>query len=119
MPSAFIALILAGSITALRPLYTPRALASAIPSIGQLRHQESGLVRSRGEGGLRLVRPKLDFHRCCKSLERRLRPATVTGDIHSPAVLCATLGTIGIPKFVIHTQATLAALFGLPFMCGH
>jgi hypothetical protein len=29
------------------------------------------------------------------------------------------LGTIGIPKFVIHTQATLAALFGLPFMCGH
>ena len=45
-------------------------------------------------------------------------PLPVTGDIHSPAVLCATLGTTGIPKFVIHTQATLAALFGLPFMCG-
>jgi long-chain acyl-CoA synthetase len=45
-------------------------------------------------------------------------PLPVTGDIHSPAVLCATFGTTGIPKFVIHTQATLAALFGLPFMCG-
>jgi long-chain acyl-CoA synthetase len=42
----------------------------------------------------------------------------VTADIHSPAVLLATSGTTGVPKFVIHTHATLAALFGLPFMCG-
>jgi acyl-CoA synthetase (AMP-forming)/AMP-acid ligase II len=45
-------------------------------------------------------------------------PLPVTADIHSPAVLLATSGTTGVPKFVIHTQATLAALFGLPFMCG-
>jgi long-chain acyl-CoA synthetase len=45
-------------------------------------------------------------------------PLPVAADIHSPAVLLATLGTTGVPKFVIHTQATLAALFGLPFMCG-
>jgi long-chain acyl-CoA synthetase len=45
-------------------------------------------------------------------------PLPVTADIHSPAVLCATSGTTGVLKFVIHTQATLAALFGLPFMCG-
>ena len=30
-------------------------------------------------------------------------------DIHSPAVLLATSGTTGVPKFVVHTQATLAA----------
>jgi long-chain acyl-CoA synthetase len=42
----------------------------------------------------------------------------VTADIHSPAVLCATSETTGVPRFVVHTQATLAALFGLPFMCG-
>src|SRR5258706_3634313 len=42
----------------------------------------------------------------------------VTADIHSPAVLLATSGTTGVPKFVIHTHATLAALFGLPFTCG-
>jgi long-chain acyl-CoA synthetase len=45
-------------------------------------------------------------------------PLPVTADIHSPAVLCATSGTTGVPRFVMHTQATLAALFGLPFMCG-
>ena len=45
-------------------------------------------------------------------------PLPVTADLHSPAVLCATLETTGVPKFVIQTQATLAALFGLPFMCG-
>jgi long-chain acyl-CoA synthetase len=44
-------------------------------------------------------------------------PLPVTADVHSPAVLLATSGT-GVPKNVIHTQATLAALFGLPFMCG-
>jgi long-chain acyl-CoA synthetase len=45
-------------------------------------------------------------------------PLPVTADIHSPAVLCATSGTTGVPRFIMHTQATLAALFGLPFMCG-
>jgi acyl-CoA synthetase (AMP-forming)/AMP-acid ligase II len=45
-------------------------------------------------------------------------PLPVTADLHSPAVLCATSETTGVPKFVIQTQATLAALFGLPFMCG-
>jgi acyl-CoA synthetase (AMP-forming)/AMP-acid ligase II len=45
-------------------------------------------------------------------------PLPVTADMHSPAVLLPTLGTTGVFKFVIHTQATLAALFGLPFMCG-
>jgi long-chain acyl-CoA synthetase len=45
-------------------------------------------------------------------------PLPVTADVHSPAVLLATSGTTGVPKNVIHTQATLAALFGLPFMCG-
>lgn len=45
-------------------------------------------------------------------------PLPVTADVHSPAVLLATSGTTGVPKFVIHTHATLAALFGLPFMCG-
>jgi acyl-CoA synthetase (AMP-forming)/AMP-acid ligase II len=30
-------------------------------------------------------------------------------DLHSPAVLFATSGLTGVPKFVIHTQATLAA----------
>ena len=45
-------------------------------------------------------------------------PLPATADIHSPAVLCATSGTTGVPRFVMHTQATLAALFGLPFMCG-
>jgi len=45
-------------------------------------------------------------------------PLPIAADVHSPAVLLATSGTTGVPKFVIHTQATLAALFGLPFMCG-
>ena len=45
-------------------------------------------------------------------------PLPVAADVHSPAVLLTTSGTTGVPKFVIHTQATLAALFGLPFMCG-
>jgi long-chain acyl-CoA synthetase len=45
-------------------------------------------------------------------------PLPGTADIHSPAVLLATSGTTGVPQFAIHTQATLAALFGLPFMCG-
>jgi acyl-coenzyme A synthetase/AMP-(fatty) acid ligase len=45
-------------------------------------------------------------------------PLPVVTDVHSPAVLIATSGTTGVPKFVIHTHATLAALFGLPFMCG-
>ena len=45
-------------------------------------------------------------------------PLPVTCDIHSPAVLFATSGTADVSKFVMHTQATLAALFGLPFMCG-
>src|SRR6202043_3382877 len=38
-------------------------------------------------------------------------PLPVTADVHSPAVLCATSGTTNVSKFVIHTQATLAALF--------
>jgi acyl-coenzyme A synthetase/AMP-(fatty) acid ligase len=42
----------------------------------------------------------------------------VTTDIHSSAVLLATSGSTGVPNCVIHTHATLAALFGLPFMCG-
>jgi acyl-coenzyme A synthetase/AMP-(fatty) acid ligase len=45
-------------------------------------------------------------------------PLPVATDIHSPAVLCTTSGTTDASKFVIHTHATLAALFGLPFMCG-
>ena len=45
-------------------------------------------------------------------------PLPVATDIHAPAVLCTTSGTTDVSKFVIHTQATLAALFGLPFMCG-
>jgi long-chain acyl-CoA synthetase len=45
-------------------------------------------------------------------------PLPVTGDIHSPAVLCATSGTSHVSNFVMHTQATLSALFGLPFICG-
>jgi acyl-CoA synthetase (AMP-forming)/AMP-acid ligase II len=45
-------------------------------------------------------------------------PLPATADIHSPAVLHATLGKTGVPRFVMHTQATLAALFGLPFLCG-
>jgi acyl-CoA synthetase (AMP-forming)/AMP-acid ligase II len=44
-------------------------------------------------------------------------PLPVETDVHSPAVLLATSGT-GIPNWVIHTHARLAALFGLPFMCG-
>ncbi len=46
-------------------------------------------------------------------------PLPVTADVHSPAVLLATPGKTGVPRFVTHTQATLAALFGLPFLCGH
>src|ERR1700704_1940925 len=42
----------------------------------------------------------------------------VTTDIHSSAELLATSGSTGVPNCVIHTHATLAALFGLPFMCG-
>jgi long-chain acyl-CoA synthetase len=45
-------------------------------------------------------------------------PLPVTADIHSPAVLFPAAGTPGVTRFVMHTQATLAALFGLPFMCG-
>src|SRR6267154_85836 len=41
-------------------------------------------------------------------------PLPAITDIHSPAVALATSGTTGVPKIVIHTQATLAALFGLP-----
>jgi acyl-coenzyme A synthetase/AMP-(fatty) acid ligase len=44
-------------------------------------------------------------------------PLPVETDVHSPAVLLATSGT-GIPNWVIHTHARLAALFGLPFTCG-
>jgi acyl-CoA synthetase (AMP-forming)/AMP-acid ligase II len=46
-------------------------------------------------------------------------PLPVTADVHSPAVLLATPGKTGVLRFVTHTQATLAALFGLPFLCGH
>src|SRR5260370_41432585 len=45
-------------------------------------------------------------------------PLPVEADVHSPAVLLATSGITGVPNWVIHTHATLAALFGLPFMCG-
>ena len=45
-------------------------------------------------------------------------PLPVAADVHSPAVLCATSGTTGVSNCAIHTHATLAALFGLPFMCG-
>jgi long-chain acyl-CoA synthetase len=46
-------------------------------------------------------------------------PLPVEADVHSPAVLLATSGITGVPNWVIHTHATLAALFGLPFMCGN
>jgi long-chain acyl-CoA synthetase len=45
-------------------------------------------------------------------------PLPVTADIHSPAVLFPAAVMPGVTRFVMHTQATLAALFGLPFMCG-
>jgi long-chain acyl-CoA synthetase len=45
-------------------------------------------------------------------------PLPITADIHSPAVLFPAAVTPGVTRFVMHTQATLAALFGLPFMCG-
>jgi long-chain acyl-CoA synthetase len=45
-------------------------------------------------------------------------PLPVMADMDSPAVLLATSETPGVTRFVMHTQATLAALFGLPFMCG-
>ena len=45
-------------------------------------------------------------------------PLPVVTDVDSPAVLTATSGTTGVPRFVVHTQATLAAVFGLPFLCG-
>jgi long-chain acyl-CoA synthetase len=35
--------------------------------------------------------------------------APSASDVHSPAVLLGTSGTTGVPKFVIHTTATLAA----------
>jgi long-chain acyl-CoA synthetase len=41
----------------------------------------------------------------------------VASDIHSPAVLLATLESTGVKCFT-HTHATLTALFGLPFLCG-
>src|SRR5260221_3794076 len=44
-------------------------------------------------------------------------PLPVANDIHSPAVLCTTSRTTEVFQIVIHTQATLAALFCLPFMC--
>jgi acyl-coenzyme A synthetase/AMP-(fatty) acid ligase len=39
--------------------------------------------------------------------------AAVRTDLHSPAVLLATSGTTGVPKFFIHTGATLAAAIDL------
>jgi long-chain acyl-CoA synthetase len=45
-------------------------------------------------------------------------PLPITADIHSPAVLFPAAVAPGVTRFVMHTQATLAALFGLPFMCG-
>ena len=45
-------------------------------------------------------------------------PLPVEADVHSPAVLLATSGITRVPNWVIHTHATLAALFGLPFVCG-
>jgi long-chain acyl-CoA synthetase len=45
-------------------------------------------------------------------------PLPVETDVHSPAVLLTTSGITGFPNWVIHTHATLGALFGLPFMCG-
>jgi acyl-CoA synthetase (AMP-forming)/AMP-acid ligase II len=41
----------------------------------------------------------------------------VASDIHSPAVLLATLERTGVKCFT-HTHATVTALFGLPFLCG-
>jgi acyl-CoA synthetase (AMP-forming)/AMP-acid ligase II len=41
----------------------------------------------------------------------------VATDIHSPALLLATLEATGVKCFT-HTHATLTALFGLPFLCG-
>jgi long-chain acyl-CoA synthetase len=51
-------------------------------------------------------------------LTESLTPLPVEADVHSPAVLLATSGITDVPDWVIHTHATLAALFGLPFMCG-
>src|SRR5260370_6379807 len=45
-------------------------------------------------------------------------PLPVETDVQSRAGLAATSGITGVPNWVIHTHATLAALFGLPFMCG-
>jgi len=38
------------------------------------------------------------------------RPVGAEPDVHAPAVLLTTSGTTGRPKFVTHTQATLAAI---------
>jgi long-chain acyl-CoA synthetase len=45
-------------------------------------------------------------------------PLPVATDSHSPAVLLVASGATDVPKFVVHTHERLAALFGLPFMCG-
>jgi acyl-CoA synthetase (AMP-forming)/AMP-acid ligase II len=42
----------------------------------------------------------------------------VASDIHSEAVLFAKPDQIGAPNYVIHSHATLSALFALPFMAG-
>jgi long-chain acyl-CoA synthetase len=42
----------------------------------------------------------------------------VASDIHSEAVLFVKPERIGAPNYVIHSHATLSALFALPFMAG-
>jgi long-chain acyl-CoA synthetase len=43
-------------------------------------------------------------------------PLPILADVDSPAVAVASAETTGAPHCVIHTHATLAALFSLPFM---
>jgi long-chain acyl-CoA synthetase len=51
----------------------------------------------------------LGSQRWFKLLERSDKVQTFTlPDIHAPAVLISTSGTTGVPKLVVHTQATLA-----------
>jgi long-chain acyl-CoA synthetase len=45
-------------------------------------------------------------------------PLPVASDIHAEAVLFAKPERTGTPNYVIHSHATLSALFALPFMAG-
>lgn len=53
------------------------------------------------------ARPWADLNSCAAT-----HPIPEYRDTDAPAVLLTTSGTTGQPKFVIHTQATLAAIIG-------